>query len=257
MDESCRDILYKYYNLSFNTYLPVVISNDKFIKSEKEFINLDRVINCVWLGRLDNEFKTPILNHVLFELSKCAKLLNRKIVFNIIGDGPGLENSKRLANQINDIEINFLLEKRGKELKEVLYNSDIGFAMGTSALEMGALKLPVVLLDASYGKIPNGYTYKWIFQEKNYNIGHMIETYPLSKFTNRYTMEQILNIFLKESDNLSIKSYEYVKNNHSIDVLKEKIINAINSTTSNFSEMSNNNLFKKPYWNMIKKLLRK
>lgn len=255
MDETCNDIFKKYYNISFNEYLPVVIPDEKFLLTKKIFNNLNNKINCVWLGRLDNEFKTPILNHLLINISEYAKNFNGKIIFNIIGNGPGLEITKNVANKIVNVEINFLLEKRDNELKDLLVKSDIGFAMGTSALEIAACNIPVVLLDASYRKVPDTYTYKWIYEEVNYNIGHMIDSYHISKFIKRNTLEQIMSELLFNYDEISVKSYEYVKNNHSVCVLKNKIIEAINKTTSNFEDMKYNNLFKDPYWNLLKPII--
>lgn len=255
MDQSCNEVFFDYYGYKFNDYLPVVISDNKFSNQKNIKKSFKDEITCIWLGRLDGDFKTPILNHVLKDIDKYSKTQNIKIKFKIIGNGPGLNDTKELSNSLKNIEIIFLLEKKGEELKNEILDSNIGFAMGTSALEIASCMVPVVLLDGSYGKVPTTYTYRWLFEEKGHNLGFIIDHYKSSKFSNRKTIEDIMNTLINSREELSLQSYNYVKENHSSELLYSKLISYINVTTSDFNYMSNLNFFKKPYWKIIKNIL--
>ncbi len=109
MDQSCNEVFFDYYGYKFNDYLPVVISDNKFSNQKNIKKSFKDEITCIWLGRLDGDFKTPILNHVLKDIDKYSKTQNIKIKFKIIGNGPGLNDTKELSNSLKNIEIIFLL----------------------------------------------------------------------------------------------------------------------------------------------------
>ncbi len=257
MDDSCSDEILKVYNKKLENYLPVCIPNYKIPNNEFKTLSNQKSIRCCWLGRLDNEFKTPILNHIIKDLSNLSKEFDIHIILNIIGDGPGLELTKNIANKHKNIKVNFLLTIQGDKLKKELINSDIGFAMGTSALEIAALGIPTILLDATYSVVPVSYTYRWLYEAKDYNLGYMMESYPISKFTNRKSLKNIFQELISEYKEISIKSKNHVMQYHSEKHLKTKLITVIAETNSSFNDMKKIGLFKKPYWNFLNVILEK
>lgn len=256
MDDACNDVFYKYFGRRINKYLPVVVSEDKFheISIQKKYSS--ERFNCVWVGRLDNQFKNPILHHLLFELSIYSRNNQKEIVFDIIGDGPGLVSAKKVAQKIKNIKINFLGEMRGEMLTQTLRSHDIGFAMGTSALEIAACGTPIVLLDASYGVVPKSYKYQWLYESKGYCIGRSIDNALDKTLGNKKSIKDIFNDLILNGDSVRILCHDHVRKFHSIDVLKNKILLAVQETSSNFQVMHSLGLLSKPYWYEFKRFFK-
>ena len=256
MDEACNDVFYRYFKRKIDRYLPVVIPEEKFLEIDKIMEKPSDILKCVWVGRLDGEFKNPILHHILIEISEYAKINNKNIIFNVIGNGPGLKNAENIASSLEGIEINFLGERRGEELRRFICSHDMGFAMGTSALEISACGKPVVLLDASYGVVPKAYRYQWLYESKGYCIGRSIDTSPDKTLGNTKTIEDIFSELIIDGEKIRNLCYAHVRQYHSIDSLREKILIAIQQANSNFQEMASLNLFSKPYWYFIKRFIK-
>ena len=68
----------------------------------------------------------------------------------------GLVEVKKFCENLNNV--NFLGTLRNNQLQSVLSQANIGFAMGTSALDIANLGIPTILLDFSYQPI-NFYKY--------------------------------------------------------------------------------------------------
>ena len=256
MDEACNDVFFRYFKRRFDRYLPVVIPEEKFLKIDERMEKPSEILKCIWVGRLDGEFKNPILHHILIDIADYAKKYNKNIVFDIIGNGPGLKSAQNIASSLLGIEINFLGEKRGEELRALICASDIGFAMGTSALEISACGTPVVLLDASYGVVPKAYKYQWLYESKGYCIGRSIDTSPDKTLGNTKNIEDIFSELIKDYEKIRNLCYAHVRRSHSIEALREKILIAIQQASSNFQVMASLNLFSKPYWYHIKRFIK-
>lgn len=255
MDDACNDVFYRYFDKRLKNYLPVVIPDEKIKTLEKLKKKKTNEFYCVWLGRLDNDFKNPILEHVLLSLDNFSIESEVNIVFDIIGKGPGLKSAKDVAAQVKKIKINFLGEKRGDELAEIIQSHDIGFAMGTSALEIAACGVPVVLLDASYGKVPASYRYQWLFESTGYCIGRSIDAASDKTLGNKKTIKDLIDEIINDHENIRDLCYLHVKKYHSIKVLQKKLFLAIQENKSNFQEMQASGLLEKPYWHFIKEFL--
>lgn len=256
MDDACNDVFYKYFGRRINKYLPVVVSENKFhdISIKKKYSS--ERFNCVWVGRLDNQFKNPILHHLLFELSIYSRNNQKEIVFDIVGDGPGLVSAKKVAQKIKNIKINFFGEIRGEALTQTLRAHDIGFAMGTSALEIAACGTPVVLLDASYGVVPKSYKYQWLYESKGYCIGRSIDNALDKTLGNKRSIKDIFDDLVLNGNSIRILCHDHVRKFHSIDVLRNKILLAIQETSSNFQVMRSMGLLSKPYWYQFKRFFK-
>lgn len=256
MDDACNDVFYEYFGRRVKKYLPVVLPESKILEfHEDKKYSLDE-FKCLWVGRLDNQFKNPILHHLLIEISEFSKNSGKSIIFNIIGNGPGLSSARKIARNIKNIEINFLGEMRGDELTRTIRAHDIGFAMGTSALEIAACGTSIVLLDASYGTVPKSYRYQWLYESKGYCIGRSIDNASDKSLGNEKSIKDIFDDFLVNEKSIRSLCYEHVRKFHSIDVLNEKILNAIQETNSNFQAMNDFGLLSKPYWYRFKRFFR-
>lgn len=172
MDSECDRVLNYNYSLNYKYYLPIFIDDNRFSQLNR-LCEENNTIKMVWLGRIDLDFKIHILKKLLLDLNLYRKDANVSLEFNIIGEGPGLESLKLFVNKNIKFKINFLGELRGESLREILVQNDIGFAMGTSALEIAAKKIPTVLLDFSYNEVLN-YKYRWIFETDGYVLGRIL-----------------------------------------------------------------------------------
>lgn len=256
MDDACNDVFYKYFGWKVSNYFPVVIPDWKIISPNDFKKTKCTSTRCVWLGRLDDLFKNPILHHVLLDLDRLSKKNGVDIVFDIIGNGPGLAKAQKVARQTDKIKINFLGEMRGHQLIDKLSSYDMGFAMGTSALEISACGVPVVLLDASYAKVPKAYKYQWLYESRGYCIGRSIDTASDKTLGNKKDMQDIFDELFFNGDLIGARCYEHVNKYHSEKTLKDKMLFTLEKTSSNFQEMVNLGLLNKPYWYGIKRFFK-
>lgn len=252
MDDSCNDVFYSYFNFKIKNYLPVVIPDNKFSLINNFYSRKAEEINCVWLGRLDGEFKSSILIRTLIDTNKYAQKESKSIVFRIIGDGPGYDEILVLSKTLDSIKIQFMLERKGEDLKKILIDSNIGFAMGTSALEIAACYVPTVLLDASYSVVSNVYKYQWLFEVKGYTLGRIIDSSVDKTMGNKKTINDIFSELFNSGFELSVSSYNHVRTNHSESSLNKLLQLAIENTSSDFNHMLENGLTEKPFWQLLR-----
>ena len=256
MDDACNDVFFNFFQRRIIDYLPAVISDEK-IQVNREEINWNKsCTECIWLGRLDNKFKNPILHHVLLDISTYARKSNAMLVFHIVGDGPGLNAAVNFSNNINNIKIHFHKEKTGSDLSEIIKKCNIGFSMGMSALEVAAYAIPVILLDASYAKVPVNYRYQWLSEAKGFSLGRSIDNSSDKTLGNEKSIDDVFIEFNANKMIIGEECRAHVRKHHSINALHARLIAALENTTSNFQEVENLGLIKKPYWHRIKKIFK-
>lgn len=252
MDGQCNEVMKNYIGLQAKGFLPVVISNGKFSGGYNE-AEKSSEIHALWLGRLDGEFKNEILKKVLMDIDAYALDSGQRVKFSIVGSGPGYKDIFDLSKTLKSIKIDFHLEKRGKELKAIISSSNIGFAMGTSAIEISACKVPTILLDPSYAPVHSDYRYQWFFNSTDYILGRFLDDADDKSMGNELSMKKVMEDLMRDGKELSCKSYCYAMNNHSEPVLEEKMMWAVKNTSASFTEMKALGLFKKPIWWKIKR----
>lgn len=256
MDEYCSYTLNKYLGLSYEYFLPVAITNDKALANYDKNSKSAVEFSCVWLGRLDGEFKNKILKKVLLDLDRCSFEKNNKILFSVIGNGKGFNEIAEMANELNNIEVIMLGELMGEELKQTLAKASLGFAMGTAAIEIAACRVPTVLLDFAYKEVPKNYRYRWFYESTGYTLGRLIDNNIDPSLGNKLSMHDVVNEVINNYASHAEKSYDYYEKNHSLKSLEDKLFFAIESTTSSFKEMKTAGLLKKPFWENFKKLIK-
>lgn len=248
MDKECDRILKANYSLNYNVFLPIFICDEKFNKKNQRS-NENNILKMVWLGRIDLDFKIHILKKTLLDLNFIKQKYDESFEFNIVGAGHGLSDLKSFVNENISFKVNFLGELRYKDLNSILEKSDIGFAMGTSALEIAAKNIPTILLDFSYCEVFH-YKYRWIFETDGYILGRDIEILSKSDIKNMKSLDLIFSELKNNHTELSKLSSNYVYINHSsnntLKMLKEYIDN---------TELTLNDIYQysstKPIWNKI------
>ncbi|MBT5490970.1 hypothetical protein HOK00_01290 [bacterium] len=220
-------------------YLPLIIDNIENIK--KNYIPNDDILNCIWIGRI-GDFKVHILLYTLKKLNIIAAQYKKAIVFAIVGNGEYLDYLKKETINLKNLKIKYIDYIDPNNLKEFLIDMDIGFAMGTAALDFAKYGLPTVLLDFAYEEIKQDYKFGWLFNTENFTLGRQI-TENLCENNNR----SLENIILSLDDNysqVSNESFNYIKNNFEIETNVNKFIDLVENSTLTYGDL------KKKYFNM-------
>jgi hypothetical protein len=123
-----------------------------------------------YIGRGEDWKIFPLLKVI----QDCSRITNLNFELFIYTDSE-VNYLKMLPENLPNIKINYLLNLSGLALHRSLYeNSDLHFAMGTSALEGAILGIPTILLDYSHVAFPESYKYLFLHEAKNYSLGQPI-----------------------------------------------------------------------------------
>ena len=149
--------------------VPVPIALD-FVPIKNES---NKVYDFCWVGRIE-DFKIPIIKRFLTDLNDYLDY-EAKIVF--LGGGAKLTEMVQFAASLPHISAEFLGMVNPAEIKEILNESRICAAMGTSAVEAARMGVPTVLLDFSYSDDNLvGYKYKWFHEREGYSVGSAVKS---------------------------------------------------------------------------------
>ena len=252
MDGECDNVLFEKYKINYNNFIPVFIDDDSFRNTAIKKIK-DNCVRIIWLGRIDLEFKIHILKKVLLDIDFFSKESKESFVFDIIGNGPGLEELKLFVEENLILKVNFLGEIESNDLLSVISQYDLGFAMGTSALDIAAKKVPTILLDFSYSEVLK-YNYRWIFETDKYTLGRDIN---LLSEIDIDSMKSIKDIFIELNNDknlISQKCFDYVYKTHSSKSALKKLNFHISSSKFTLNDVYKYRLTK-PFWNNIHSLV--
>jgi len=220
-------------------YLPLVIDNIENIKID--YTPNQDSLSCVWIGRI-GDFKVHILIYTLRKLNKIARKINKNIIFNIIGAGEYLNYLKEEVRELGNIKIVYKDYIKPKDLKDYLKKIDIGFAMGTAALDFAKYGLPTVLLDFKYEEINCDYKYDWLYNTESFTLGREIHTNMCDN--DNTSLEKMLSNLSTDYKSISLKTYKYIKNNFLVEKNVKKFIDLLEKSTLRYDDLD------KKYFNM-------
>ena len=245
VDGECDNVLSNFYGVSHNNIIPVFVNNNHNnnlikvpVKSEK--------IKVLWIGRIDIDFKIHILKKILIDLNDIG--IEYNIEFNIVGSGPGIKGLDLFCENIKNITIKKYGTVNEKNLIDIIKENHIGFAMGTSALEMAINKLPTILLDFSYNEIKYKYKYKLVKDGYDFIVGKCIDDFSDEEKKRGYTLNEMFELILSQYENISFDCYNYVVNNHSKHLVKERLLLAIKNTELSLTDCINFASENRPFW---------
>ncbi len=192
-------------------------------------------LRVAWVGRLD-DFKVSILSYTMRQLSALARRRNLSIRLDIVGDGP-------LAGSIDHPELlhtGFSVSRRGVLIGDALDRFlvdevDLLMAMGASALEGGRLGVPAVLLDYSYGPVPAGYRFRWLFESECYALGAIIDERRIEP--NNESLDRIVDAVRADFATLSRTTYEYCQRTHGMATACDRFVAASNEASFRWRDM--------------------
>lgn len=251
MDQTTLDNTAKFLFTEIKSadFVPVMVSSSTGEQHRTVKHDLSDQINFCWVGRLC-DWKSHILIYTIKQLSILSALYKMQVTYHIVGDGPYKSKIEELqeSNEYFNVEIYGSMEP--VELGNFLLgNIDIVTGMGTSALEGAKLGIPTLLLDYSHFPVEKDYKFRWLYETKNYDLGHEITDKDI--VDNNDSLKNILVSFREMYDYHSKKSFEYFKNSHDIQVTLYKFLEKAEETTLNYSQIDpkvlNDSLLRKLY----------
>ena len=231
-DWSSRNIFMQQYGIDFTEqkYLYMFLTPKPRLNERLGMIHPGE-INLLWLGREGTEKVQSI-----YTIIRCyaAYKTKKKKIMHIVGDGIRIAELKKYAKGFEkQIKFVFTGTIGKEELDEYLMNhADVSFAMGLSAVESAALKIPSVVVQLDTKPIKDDEFY-WIFDTREYCMGIL----PSQKkdFEVQFTkfndiMDEI--VVRKGKQQMAIKSYAFYKEYLSdYDDIVEKFLTYISETT--------------------------
>jgi hypothetical protein len=126
-----------------------------------------------WLGRIDHDFKVLPLLRIVRDVSAHCQSHDEGASFLVIGSGNADELLRREIRLHPHIRFNWLPRVANDELEDVLLReTDVLFAMGTSALEGARVGIPTVLIQPfTQGEQEPSHPYRWIGTTDGHSLG--------------------------------------------------------------------------------------
>lgn len=141
----------------------------------------------------------------------------------------------------------------------LLENSDIGFAMGTAALEYAKLGIPTLLMDFSHTEMPENYRYQWLYQTKDYCLGKNVRdaTYQESDGAD------LASLLGKEGPEPAVlmdhsrKSYEYTRISHDVANFVSALYSYAAASRVRMQDVRPYNMYYWKFHQLLRKLVRR
>ena len=224
-------------------YLPIPVSipeHNQYIRSSHSI----NIINISYVGR-GSIWKIYPLIKVLTDISALTITQSQFKIHVITQEKSDFEYFIKKLNLSGNIEIIYITDLYGKSYLDFLVkNIDLHISMGTAALDGASLGIPTILIDFSYSHMPANYKYRWIYETTGFDLGHnaFLEENSIGR-----KFSDILQMFFDENcaSEISKKCYEYVQENHNIEVIADKLLkyaaatNAYSETVLKYT-LSNN-----------------
>lgn len=228
--------------------LGVKVNKPKFlpIPSESSISDMEKpitlrvaneaVINFLWVGRLV-DFKYYPLKRFLIDLSDVITECNYKVTLSVVGAGEYCERIKSDALLQGNVAVKFVnyIDKKSLD-RYILENASVMVAMGTSALEGAKLGIPTLVLDFSYSEITNKYSYRWVHESIDYNLGELL--FKKDSYNNvGNPLKDKINEVLSCSEQISSREIEYFAKNHTVELIAYKLIGYVNASTCEYGQL--------------------
>lgn len=225
-------------------YLPIPVDIEEQNNQVKALTT--NSINIAWISRLVPAKIKPLL----LLINDISKHTDYQVKLHVIGDGPEENFLRKYAISKN---VNVILTGRLEfsELKEYIGNKiDLGFSMGTAALEFAMNSIPSVL---TLGAITlkkdweTNNTYKWLFYDQDYNLA----SEPTISPQDSKSFKDILSEFSDNPPFFSDKSYEHVKKHHNILIVLNKINQYFRENMLTYSDIKKSNILSYSWYDKI------
>lgn len=161
------------YNKNYKNALPIGIEIERYM----DCLPNARSGRIVSIGRLV-DFKTYNY-HMIMCLAKLESQYRKKITFEIYGDGPEMENLKKMADDKN-INAKFLGKLEYNEMPAILNGASLFVGSGTAIVEAAAAGVPCII---GIESIQKPLTYGFITETKGLSFQEMGLDYPMHSYS--------------------------------------------------------------------------
>lgn len=227
-------------------YLDIAITDPVFLPipvvmpvQRKKIMNIDSQSNglrIAWLGRVV-DFKYHILKHALRKLNNIQPDIGEPILVSIIGSGDFDEELQKDVLELKNLSVRFIKHIAPTELDEFLCKDvDVLMAMGTSALEGAKLGIPTILLDVSYGEVPDGYRFQWLHEKSGYSLGEVIDERHL--VSGNQSLRECLHRVLVNYPELSDLAFSHFEKHHSLHKVATRLLQLLEETKCTYGDFS-------------------
>ncbi|MRR15277.1 MAG: glycosyltransferase family 1 protein [Deltaproteobacteria bacterium] len=239
----------EFFKLGFDPiYLPIPIHvMETNNLSAKDFTTSERplkhgVIHVGWISRMDVD-KLRILALLIEDAIQFNKIHDDfKVLIHAIGDEKACNRALNKKNQLGDV-LRLPGVLLGADLDAYLAeNIDVGFSMGTAALEFASRQVPTVLVpNTDWHKLfeKDRRRYFWLFDSHGYDVA--VENFHLESKARDF--EAIISHFLRVEDDLGMKSYNYIMQNHSFNKVFKRFKELTNESALVMADLDNIGLY--------------
>lgn len=211
-ERACKKEIGEFSRTSF-IQIPVMIAPSIKRRTRRVFDE----VSIAWLGRITYD-KIKSLRKIVKDISAIQS--DVKIKFHIIGSG-SKERELQAFAATHNVAICQVGVLQGPELHQYLINEvDIGIAMGTSCLEIGALSIPTALVDYSLTELPEDANYDWLYDTKHFTLGNDA-AWGITREKSLFNL--IESVKSDPSNSIGAKCFEYVNRHHALENVAEKL----------------------------------
>ncbi len=241
MDDTSVLSLKRVFHKTINTpvFLPIPVRVPDVNVYLNKTINNLQVLNITYVGR-SIIWKMMPLKKLIDDCAVVAIHVTIKISI-VVDSISDFENFINLKDYADNENLNFYIYENmlPSEVDEFLQaTSDIHFAMGTAALDAGKFGVPTVLIDGSNMPFPPDYSYRWLYESKNFSLGRLLDDVSVP---DGVSMQILLSSFLDPAkrNESSVKSFDYVKNFHSLQKVVPRLLEIGNTTSMRIRDAKN------------------
>lgn len=225
-------------------FLPIPVEVPQINSFSSRSKTSQKKFTCGWVGRVA-DFKHTILKRTIIELKKYAGTHKQPIHFILVGDGDYIDQIKPELVSTDYFSYEHIKEVSPQELDQfILKNIDLLFSMGTSALESAKLGIPSVLLDFSYGPVPETYGFKFIFESQHYSLGRVITSELCDQ---KNSIDRIIRNTLANPAEISDKCYQYCLSKHSIESTTNNLLNRLKFSNLTYGQLTKTGVVNKSF----------
>lgn len=178
-------------------------------------------LRLAWIGRLA-DFKYPILRKTLQLLDTVVPSLGVPVRFTVVGDGEHRSDLALDVEALKHLKVEMVGDLPLSGIGSFLAETDVLFAMGTSALDGARLAVPTILLDIAYGKVPDGYCFTWLHTRSGYTLGEVISSAHVRP--GNETLVNLLRQVMDDFDSIARAIHVYYGKNHSPQAVTEEFL---------------------------------
>ncbi len=209
----------------------------------------------VWVGRFEGA-KYWTLENLLFQLKNYINLTGHKPEVHIIGEG---KNEKLILKQLDDLPTRtiFYGRKTGKELEDILLETDILFGCGTAVIEGLKLAIPSVLVAAEFQKMRFTNIGYFCVSSSNGEIGNFTVKNHDKTGNKNYTLNDLFDEYNNNYQSLSKKALKVYEENFSPEAVIETLEDNIAKSSIRINDLEQKNIYRESYLEKLYPFIKK